>query len=245
METGIIELTADQKPRVLALIATSDLRPEDILAEGTRYWGALAHDTLVGVVGCEYDGRCALLRSALVLPPYRGQGIAARLTQTLLQAATEMGLEAVYLFSTDAGPYWVRQGFCNVPVEEVVQHMPGAYQVKLFDRLGWLPTEVTYRYALRHKRGCADQGETPTGALSQMPNIGPKLEAQLMKAGIATPGELRAVGSREAWLRIKAFDPSACLMRLSALEGAIRGVRWHNLDADVRQSLREFYHSHQ
>lgn len=81
-------------------------------------------------------------------------------------------------------------------------------------------------------------------ALSQMPNIGAKLEAQLFQAGVTSPEELKAVGSREAWLRIKAFDPSACLMRLSALEGAIRGVRWHHLDADVRQSLKEFYQSH-
>ena len=82
------------------------------------------------------------------------------------------------------------------------------------------------------------------GALSEMINIGVKLEEQLKQAGIDAPEALKAVGSREAWLRIKAFDPSACIMRLSALEGAIRGVRWHNLDADVKQSLSEFYHIH-
>ncbi len=82
------------------------------------------------------------------------------------------------------------------------------------------------------------------GTLSQLPNIGEKLEAQLVEAGITTFEELKAAGSREAWLRIKATDPSACLMRLSALEGAIRGIRWHNLDNSVKQSLREFYHSH-
>lgn len=82
------------------------------------------------------------------------------------------------------------------------------------------------------------------GTLSQLPNIGAKLEAQLIEAGITTFEELKETGSREAWLRIKASDPSACLMRLSALEGAIRGIRWHNLDDAVKQSLREFYHSH-
>ncbi len=81
-------------------------------------------------------------------------------------------------------------------------------------------------------------------ALSEMPNIGATLEAQLKQAGIDTPEQLKAIGSREAWVRIKAFDPPACIMRLCALEGAIRGVRWHNLDGDVKQSLREFYHSH-
>lgn len=148
MEFDIIELRENHKPLVMSLIATSDLRPEDILAEGTRYWGAFAHHTLVGVIGCEYEGRYALLRSALVLHPYRGYGIAAQLTQTLLQAARDTGLKTVYLFSTDAGAYWVRQGFCKTSVAEVVQDMPGAYQVKLFDRLGWLPTEVAYRYDL-------------------------------------------------------------------------------------------------
>jgi len=80
--------------------------------------------------------------------------------------------------------------------------------------------------------------------MTKLANIGPKLEAQLAEVGIQTPEELKAAGSREAWLRIKAIDPSACLMRLSALEGAIRGIRWHDLDADVKEELRAFYHSH-
>jgi DNA transformation protein len=82
------------------------------------------------------------------------------------------------------------------------------------------------------------------GELSALPNIGGKLESQLAEAGIATIEELRAVGSREAWLRILARDPSACLMRLCALEGAIRGVRWHFLDEGTKKSLKEFYTQH-
>jgi DNA transformation protein len=80
--------------------------------------------------------------------------------------------------------------------------------------------------------------------LQSMPNIGAKLEAQLIEAGIQTPEQLKAAGSREAWLRIKAFDPSACLMRLCALEGALRGIRWHDLDPGTKEELRAFYHSH-
>lgn len=62
--------------------------------------------------------------------------------------------------------------------------------------------------------------------------------------GITTPEELRSVGSREAWLRIKAIDPSACLMRLSALEGAIQGIRWHALDPGIKAELKSFYYSY-
>ena len=87
-------------------------------------------------------------------------------------------------------------------------------------------------------------GGYPMSEMTKMANIGAKLEKQLAEAGITTPEELKAVGSREAWLRIKAIDPSACIMRLSALEGAIRGIRWHNLDDKVKKELKAFYHSH-
>jgi DNA transformation protein len=30
-------------------------------------------------------------------------------------------------------------------------------------------------------------------------------------------------------------------MRLCSLEGAIQGVRWHNLDDETKKSLKEFY----
>jgi len=82
------------------------------------------------------------------------------------------------------------------------------------------------------------------GELTKLPNIAAKLEAQLADAGITTVEELKEVGSREAWLRILARDPSACIMRLSALEGAIQGVRWHHLDDKTKASLKEFYRQH-
>ena len=80
------------------------------------------------------------------------------------------------------------------------------------------------------------------GELSKLPNIADKLEKQLADVGITTFDELKQVGSREAWLRILSRDPSACIMRLSSLEGAIRGVRWHYLDDETKESLKEFYH---
>ena len=82
------------------------------------------------------------------------------------------------------------------------------------------------------------------GELTKLPNIAAKLEAQLADVGIITEEELRKVGSREAWLRIRARDPSACIMRLSSLEGAIQGIRWHFLDEDTKTSLKEFYRNH-
>jgi DNA transformation protein len=82
------------------------------------------------------------------------------------------------------------------------------------------------------------------GELMKLPNIGVKLEEQLTEAGFTSAGQLRETGSREAWLRIRSRDPSACLMRLSAMEGAIQGVRWHNLDEQTKKELKNFYRQH-
>lgn len=82
------------------------------------------------------------------------------------------------------------------------------------------------------------------GNLTSLPNIGMELEKQLSIVGITTEEELRSVGSREAWIRIQQRDPSACYMRLCALEGAIQGVRWHKLDSEAKESLKVFYQEH-
>ena len=62
-------------------------------------------------------------------------------------------------------------------------------------------------------------------SLSKLPNIGKVLEKQLNEVGIYTIEDLKQIGSQEAWLKIKQRDPSACLHRLMALEGAIQGIK--------------------
>jgi DNA transformation protein len=79
------------------------------------------------------------------------------------------------------------------------------------------------------------------GELSKMPNIGKVLEKQLNDVGINTSDDLINLGSKEAWLKIKEIDDSACLNRLMALEGAIQNIRWHNLSEEDKDNLRNFY----
>lgn len=79
------------------------------------------------------------------------------------------------------------------------------------------------------------------GELSKLPNIGPAVEAQLEEVGITTPEQLRETGSRQAWLKIKAIDDSACIQRLYALEGAVLGIKKSQLPLDTKTELKEFY----
>ena len=81
------------------------------------------------------------------------------------------------------------------------------------------------------------------GELSKLPNIGKVLEKQLNDIGISTVDDLINLGSKEAWLKIKEIDDSACLNRLMALEGAIQNIRWHNLSEEDKDNLRNFYNS--
>ena len=78
---------------------------------------------------------------------------------------------------------------------------------------------------------------------SDLPNIGPAVEKQLIDSGTPDFAALKAKGSKQAWLDIQRIDSSACIHRLLSLEGAIRGVRKKDLPENVKADLRAFYSS--
>ena len=80
------------------------------------------------------------------------------------------------------------------------------------------------------------------GELSKLLNIGPVVEEQLNQVGITTYDQLKEIGSRQAWLKIKAIDDSACIHRLYGLEGAVQGVKKSQLSPEVKAELKEFFH---
>ena len=70
--------------------------------------------------------------------------------------------------------------------------------------------------------------------LSDLPNIGAVLSADLSRAGIDTPEELAGLETREAFIRLRTQAPDACRNRLYALVGAVAGVRWHHLPRETK-----------
>lgn len=80
-----------------------------------------------------------------------------------------------------------------------------------------------------------------TSDLSHCINIGKEIESRLIEVGIDSFKKLQAVGSEQAFLRLQAIDPGACLNLLYALEGAAEGVRSNKLPAERKQELRQFY----
>lgn len=138
--------TLEDAEMIVALLVESGLSAEGILVEGSRYWVAeTAGGQVIGVVGLEYGQGAVLLRSAAVRPVCRGRGVGAALLERAIAEVAAAGIARLYLFSTDAGSYWQRQGFRQVPVPELLSVLPNVYQVQEYQRLGWLPTEVAWR----------------------------------------------------------------------------------------------------
>lgn len=77
--------------------------------------------------------------------------------------------------------------------------------------------------------------------LSGRINIGEETETKLIQAGIDSFEKLDKMGSQQAFLRLHAMDPDACLNLLYALEGAIEGIRWHDLSREKKQELLQFH----
>lgn len=79
------------------------------------------------------------------------------------------------------------------------------------------------------------------GELSKLSNIGTVLEEQLEAIGIRTEEQLKVTGSKAAWLKIRNIDTSACYSKLCALEGAVQGIRWHDLSKEKKKELKKFF----
>ncbi len=75
--------------------------------------------------------------------------------------------------------------------------------------------------------------------LEALPNIGSALAGRLHTAGIIDADTLRRFGSVAALLKIGAAGHPGCYNMLFALEGAIRGIRWHDIPANERSWLKE------
>ena len=77
--------------------------------------------------------------------------------------------------------------------------------------------------------------------LTNLPNIGDKLADELQRVGITNTEQLAELGSVEAAVRITRGRAHTGYNMLYALEGAIRGVRWHSISKEDRARVRAEY----
>lgn len=76
--------------------------------------------------------------------------------------------------------------------------------------------------------------------LTSMMNIGREMAGKLTSVGIDSPEKLTAVGSKQAFLKLKEKYPKVCLVHLYALEGAVQNLEFNRLSEEKKQELKEF-----
>ena len=76
--------------------------------------------------------------------------------------------------------------------------------------------------------------------LTSMQNIGKEIARKLASIGIDSAEELRRVGSKEVFFRLKIRYSNLCLVHLYALQGAIDSIAYNQLSEEIKRDLKKF-----
>lgn len=76
--------------------------------------------------------------------------------------------------------------------------------------------------------------------LSSLKNIGKEIERKLKTVGINSAEELKEIGSKDIWFRLKLKYPEICLVHLYTLEGAISNIEYNHLSEETKEDLKAF-----
>jgi amino-acid N-acetyltransferase len=99
-----------------ALLAEAGLPLAGVDQHFDRFWAIdTADGRLAGIAGTEHYGTTWLVRSLVVDPAHRGEGVGGALLAAVLDDARRHAAEAVYLLTTDAQHYFAAVGFREVP----------------------------------------------------------------------------------------------------------------------------------
>ena len=99
---------------IAALLREAELPHEDFAGHLAHFLVARRAGAVVGAVGYERHGRSALLRSLVVAPALRGNGLGDRLVRRLAAVARRDGVTRFYLLTTTAEAFFARRGFKKI-----------------------------------------------------------------------------------------------------------------------------------
>lgn len=94
-------------------------------------------------------------------------------------------------------------------------------------------------FTWRFVRNKVSHGNYMTELISMI-NIGKELERKLKIIGIKSAEELKQLGSKETFFRLKQRFPEICLVHLYTLEGAITNTKFNELSEETKKDLKEF-----
>lgn len=93
------------------LLDRNDLPARDVRAKPECFHVAVVDGDRVGGGGVEVYGREGLLRSIVVEPSVRGEGVGTAICDALERRAAEKGVERLYLLTTTAADFFEDRGY--------------------------------------------------------------------------------------------------------------------------------------
>lgn len=102
--------TAADLPAARRLLEAEDLPVDDLRAEYLAFVAGPG-DRLAGAIGLERHGATGLLRSLVVAPRVRGQGVGDALVAALETHAAAQGISELWLLTTSADAFFLRLGY--------------------------------------------------------------------------------------------------------------------------------------
>lgn len=76
--------------------------------------------------------------------------------------------------------------------------------------------------------------------LKTLKNIGSEMQRKLNAVGVENAEDLKKMGSKEAFFRLKTKYPEVCLVHLYVLQGAVDGTDYNMLQEDVKADLKKY-----
>jgi len=116
---GIRPAVPGDRAAIRALLDQASLPVDDLDDAPVRFWVAEHGSRLTGAVGFEPYGAAALLRSLVVAPEARGQGLGSALVTTLEREARAAGIGQLVLLTQTARPLFEHLGYAVSPRETV------------------------------------------------------------------------------------------------------------------------------
>ena len=108
------EPIAADAPELAAALLAAGLPVDDLLEDGPLFYRFARNGEPVAYGGLELHGEHALIRSLVVLPDHRGNGIGRATTDRLLRHALEAGARHAFLLTNSAASFFEASGFKRI-----------------------------------------------------------------------------------------------------------------------------------
>lgn len=119
MDIAISPATPADVDAIKSLLAAGGMSDEGVDEHWKTFVVARDGDRMVGCGGAQAYQFAALIRSVIVAPEYRRNGIGRKLVRQLLDRLASRGLREFYLVTTEAEGYFKKRGFKPVDRDEV------------------------------------------------------------------------------------------------------------------------------